>query len=56
MAVAGPVGGLVGRELGLPTIFVGTTVMALLVTAWVDQDVVDRAEAALVEQETSPVT
>lgn len=57
MAVAGPVGGLVARELGLPTLFVGATVMALLVTAWVatrvDQGVVDRAEAALAEQESS---
>ncbi|WP_181009852.1 MFS transporter [Ornithinimicrobium sufpigmenti] len=55
MAIAGPVGGLVARELGLPTLFVGATVMALLVTAWVaarvDQGVVDRAEAALAEQE-----
>ena len=61
MAVAGPVGGLVGRELGLPTLFVGATVMALLVTAWVatrvDQDVVDRAEAAaLADQEPAPVS
>lgn len=60
MAVAGPVGGLVGRELGLPTLFVASTVMALLVTAWVatrvDQDVVDRAEAALAEQEANSVT
>lgn len=59
MAIAGPVGGLVARELGLPMVFVGAAVMALLVTAWVatrvDQGVVDRAEAALAEQEPSPV-
>lgn len=55
MAVAGPVGGLVGRELGLPTLFVASTALALLVTVWVatrvDQGVVDRAEAALAEEE-----
>lgn len=59
MAIAGPVGGLVARELGLAMVFVGAAVMALLVTAWVatrvDQGVVDRAEAALAEQEPSPV-
>lgn len=57
MAIAGPVGGLVGRAFGLPALFVGATVLALLVTAWVatrvDQDVVDRAEAALAEQEAA---
>lgn len=60
MAVAGPVGGLVGRELGLPTLFVASTVLALLVTAWiatrVDQALVDRAEASVAEQEAAPVS
>ena len=60
MAVAGPVGGLVARELGLPTLFVASTVLALLVTAWiatrVDQALVDRAEASVAEQEAAPVS
>lgn len=49
MALGGPVGGLLARQLGLASLFVAMTALAVLVTLWVatqvDQDIVDRAEA-----------